>query len=281
MTRQLLIVLTLGFLYVDYVHAAAIAPDDLKPGANIIVDLPELGNSTRLADEKKVAPVQMGVRLPKNWRKDLEFPVIVFLGGGGGGIDTNPWWKITGGQNFILVGIDYTNPKARDPDFKNAAFALEVLGKAIAYDHKAVVLGGSSSGAYNIAEGFGSPNAKLFCAFCMICGGFAVDPSTLGARPLLLVAGEIDHEHNRVEMQIACYDALKNAKADVQMYTQIGLAHDWGGVSYPAIREWLYRTSPCRELRYVQMLAKLKTRTTLPSRLAFYDRKLAESAFAP
>lgn len=58
-------------------------PDDqLKPGATISLELPELGNSASSGGSK---PIAATFKLPADFDKDQTYPVIIHFGGGTGG----------------------------------------------------------------------------------------------------------------------------------------------------------------------------------------------------
>jgi dienelactone hydrolase len=265
-------------------HAAVIPAGALKPGADILVDCPELGDSTVLAEGGTKAPVRLGLHLPMNWRKECRFPVILYLGPAAGGCDNGLWKAVVHDRNFVLIAIDYSSPSVTDRGLRNAAFALDLVDRTIAIDRNAVVLTGVSSGAYCITDEYGCAEAKRFAAFVVICGGMMMDAATVGARPVMIIAGERDTDpasggRSRVEVQRETYAALRRGGADATLILQPGMGHGWDTPYYPPVEDWLYRTTRCAELQRMYLIDRLLPQTTLPWRTSWYQQALAASAF--
>lgn len=89
--------------------AAGTAAQDLKPGAILNFQFPELPDTLfTMKTGTKVVP-QMSVRLPDNYTPDRKFPVFVFLHGNPGGkADSAALGKLRAimkDQDFILVNV--------------------------------------------------------------------------------------------------------------------------------------------------------------------------------
>ncbi|TVR78285.1 MAG: hypothetical protein EA405_14585, partial [Rhodospirillales bacterium] len=138
-----------------------IPESELRPGAQIEIELPELGRSAASRGEQ---PIRMLVALPRNYRRETAHPVIVhFHGGLGGPRGALRWRPIVGPDNVILVGADYDHHEnerrgllplgtCRDQGSRIARHALQILGNSTRIDTGTIILAGYSSGAYSVTD---------------------------------------------------------------------------------------------------------------------------------
>ena len=239
--RKLLAILLLFAALRNGLAAPELPPEKLKPGAHIILDLPELGNSWRSGGKN---PIQMKVILPKDYQPGRPHPVIVDLGGGTGGIRGADMWNgIMQGKRFLFLAVDY-NTSGYNSGPAHAEYALDIIEKSVKIDRKKIVLTGSSSGAYSIGNVLRGRASGRFGAFIMIIGGGPVPTKVVGDRPVLLVAGEKDTQKasagvSRVASQQACHDRLKAAGADSTIIIQPGVGHGFSGKHHAEVRDWI------------------------------------------
>lgn len=146
---------------------------DLKPGARIVLEFPELPQTLHAMQSGRDAVTQACVALPENYSPDRAFPLFVFLYGGHGGPAAGPGrgQQIMRNQDFIFVNLPLF--KARlDPagPFKGLLITTEQDGGTICGAYAAMlkkihavipnidtvhgVIGGMSNGANSIVAVF-------------------------------------------------------------------------------------------------------------------------------
>jgi len=241
--------LAIFLIHPGLMAATKIDPALVKPGAEIVVDIPELGNSGR----RKTEPVQAMITFPDNYDEKVKHPILASVWGGYGGINqAKRFNRIIEKKNFICIGVDYSIDKAkgaRDPGFQNVMYVLKLLGKVAKFDSKSMVIAGFSSGAYNISDSYDSKNGKAFSGYILIAGGMGLNPSSVKKKAVLLIAGEKDTQKasqgkSRVSAQVSCYEKLKKAKANVALIMQKGVGHSWSQDYDEEVRDWFYEKLP-------------------------------------
>lgn len=224
--------------------------DELKPGARIEMSLPELGNSAASGGK---SPVGIMVSLPANYRRDREHPVIIHFGGGmGGSGQASRWRRISGTEDFIIVGADYNFAEnqrkglikigtCRDFDSKIALTAIQILYNSTRIDTDTVILTGMSSGAYSITDNLKNPKAwKPFDGYCVIAGGSNTASAQIGSRPILFVMGQKDTlRHGWMNSAVNALKKANPEKLTVEMIPNAG--HEWNKAMDEAIAKWLKR----------------------------------------
>ncbi len=242
--------------------ARKLPEEKLKPGEEITLKLPELGNSAASGGR---SPIAMTVKLPSNYVRTEKHPVIMHFGGGRGKSSAaKGWGRVTGDKDFILVGADYSfteNERAgllkygtcRDFDSKIAAHALQILSNSTAIDKNTIILAGMSSGAYSITDNLNSVRTmKIFTGFCAISGGSrpkkgAVHPQ-MRNKPIMFIMGSKDNQkfsshgnQSRIDWLNEAVAALKaKGCSKVKVVMEPGVGHSWSSNSYPKQKEWLY-----------------------------------------
>ena len=228
--------------------------DQLKPGADIELTLPELGYST---SSRGTQPIQMRFLLPGNYRRETAHPVIVhFAGGRGNAGGVTRWRRVVGPDHFILIGADYDHQEnldrgilqyntCRDHESRIGRHALQILGNTTAFDTNTVILAGVSSGAYNITDNLrGHPRGwEPFAGFCAIAGGSGTGSPRLGERSVLFLMGAGDESRHGWLMEGV--DQLKQARTkNLTVHIVPGVGHAWAPEMDPLIQEWLKTDFP-------------------------------------
>lgn len=260
---------------------------ELKPGATITMELPELGKS---ASSKDTKPIEMTVFLPENYAPERKHPVIVHMSGGMGSSNGAAGWKkVTDNQNFILVGADYSYKEnkekdllklgtCRDFDYKIAAHCLQILKNSTSIDEDTIILAGVSSGGYSITESIGCHNTDIFAGFCPIIGGQdnfgKVD---IGDRAILFVAGEKDTQYDRTGLIKKAYNILKRKNPNVELYIQKGVGHSWSAETYPVQKNWLFTKFP--NLAKYKKWLDLAEKSEIPEVKKYFVDKVKNSWF--
>ncbi len=126
--------LGLLFAFVSFAHAG-----DAKLEANAVLsfDFPNLPDTLMTMSSGEKRPARLTAQLPENYSRDGEFPLFIFLTGGGGGRgDAQPSARgLVGARHFVCVNL---------PQFKRSYSTNEAFrGLAISPEDFATV-----SGAY-------------------------------------------------------------------------------------------------------------------------------------
>lgn len=261
--------------------------EEVKTGATVSIELPELGNSAASGGKK---PIEMTVFLPDNYSANQKHPVIVHMSGGMGSSKGAGGWKnVTDNKNFILLGADYSFKEnkekdllklgtCRDFDYKIAAHCLQVLKNSTAIDEETIILAGASSGGYSITESIGCDNTDIFAGFCPIIGGQDnFGKVEIGEKSILFIAGENDTQYDRTGLIKKAYNALKSKNPNVKLYLQKGVGHAWSPQTYPVQKEWLF--SEFTNLKKYKQWATLEKNAEDPEVKKYYGNKLNSSWF--
>jgi hypothetical protein len=240
---------------------AAEPASELTPGSTFTVTFPELPPTFYAVVQKKDVRAQMTVFLPVNYDPGGKFPLLIFLGGGDGGVGGNPGVarSLCQGKDFICVSmplfkaadfkVDKPNVpgagfvmRAEDgkymwPFFKTMLEKLDGVVPNIAPAHR--ILGGFSNGAHATAALIDESDgevARRFSAFLLVEGGGRLRHyDLLKNKPLLMVSSNAKSKPRAQEM---C-DTAKAAGAKASLLVQDVGKHDFPVAAYPAVGEWL------------------------------------------
>lgn len=234
----------------------------LVPGSTFTVQFPEMPPTFYSVYQKKQdVMAQMSVYLPTNYDPARKHPLLIFLGGGDGGIVGSPGVArgICAGRDFICVGMPLFkvfDTKAGKPNvavtgyimqdvdgqymwsyFKTMLERLEKLVPNIDPAHR--VLGGFSNGAHATAaliDGSDGEITRRFSAFLVVEGaGKLQHYDLLKGKPFLIVSS---NAKSRPRAQQIC-DAAKAAGARASLVFEDVGKHDFPVSAYPAVRNWL------------------------------------------
>jgi hypothetical protein len=195
------------------VQAAESAPS-LAPGTTFTITFPEMPPTFYAVFQKTNVNAQMSVYLPTNYDPARKHPLIIFLGGGDGGILGSPGVArgILAGRDFICVGMPLFkvfNTNAGQPNVAVAGYImqdvdgqymwpyfktmLERLEKLVPnLDPAHGVLGGFSNGAHATAaliDGSDGEIMRRFSAFLVVEGaGKLKHYELLKGKPYLMVS---------------------------------------------------------------------------------------------
>jgi len=244
--------------------SAQIKPEQVKSSAEIVFDLPKLGNSWR---SKGKSPVQVKFILPTNFDKERSYPLILALGGGAGGPDAcKRWNKIMEGKHFIFMGVDY-NGNGYDSGFPIAAEGLKILEQHVKVDRERMTVTGFSSGAYSICHMYNSSFGKQFLCYIPMGGGGPVDAGANKKKHWLWVCGDKDTQkasagRPRIDAAKSGNQLLQKSKVDSTMIVMKGVGHSWSKNYDNQIKEWVFDKiiNPPLELHYSKALAHEKAK---------------------
>ena len=222
--------------------SAQIKPEQIKPGADIVFQMPKFGNSWR---SKEKSPVEVKFILPDNFDPEKSYPLILALGGGAGGPDAcKRWHQFMEGKHFIFMGVDY-NKGGYDSGFEIASAGLKVLEEHVKVDRERMTVTGFSSGAYSICHMYNGDFGKQFLCYIPMGGGGPVDASVNRKKHWLWVCGDKDTQKAsagspRIVASKKGNELLQKAKVDSTMLIMKGAGHNWPKEYNQPIKEWVY-----------------------------------------
>lgn len=239
---------------------AAPAPQ-LRPGATFSVRFPELPpNLADMMRNRKDKPM-MTVFLPTNYDRQRRHPLLIFLGGGTGGLGGNPEIarKLSEERDFICVNLplfkaalDPALPTSasrqmifRDEDckfmwpiHKKMLERLEAIVPNIDPDRR--VLGGFSNGGHStggMIEQSGGEVARRFSAFLLVEGGQKLAHYELiKGKPVMILYGG---NRGRGELYQQILATAQKAGAKATLYEMKNTGHAFPVKDYAAVRAWL------------------------------------------
>ncbi len=248
-----------GFAGVAWVACFAVSPlrgemvfpeNEVKAGAEVVVDLPELGMS---ASSRGAEPVRARAVFPVDWDRKRQHPVFVqFHGSYGANEIQEPWPEIFGNGGWIFLAVDYPLVNPYPAGMAHARQALEMLRKVAALDENRIVAGGNASGAYSICHCLHGGGGEEFDAFILVCGGTEQGrtASNLGDRPVLVIEAELDTAKRR--QTTAKLLAKLAGRENLTHVVVEGMGHTWPPTGHPAksdgelqgdvmamVRDWL------------------------------------------
>lgn len=292
MARARLAAGTVAALIVGMAFSAAAAadldvnPDQLVPGADLVIPLPQLGPSQRTFKDNKPEPVAMEVVLPDNYVRTRPLPVVCIYNGDGNTSAPPPlttWLKLLERRNRIVLTVGYepVDWGANDQNFVHMLTALNALATLTAIDRSDLTLAGDKGGAYLITNELA--NDKTFTRFLCVTGGSPnkVDARALDGRQMMIVAGGDDtdadaaDEPPRNEKEMALADSLRDGGADVTLAVIKGMKHELTASAFVPIRAWLGRTATNPDLRRAWFLDQEIDSANLDSRRAWLLKALA------
>ena len=244
--------------------SAQITPDQIKPAADIVFQLPKFGNSWR---SKGKSAVEVKVILPKDFDKERSYPLILALGGGAGGPDAcKRWHQMMEGKHFIFMGVDY-NDEGYNSGFTIAEVGLKVLEEHVKVDRERMTVTGFSSGAYSICNMYGSKFGKEFLCYIPMGGGGPVDSGTNKKKSWLWVCGDKDTAkasagRPRIDAAKSGNQLLAKSKVDSTMIIMKGVGHKWAKEYDKEIKEWVFERiiNPPLEEHYSKALSHEKAK---------------------
>ena len=255
--------------------SAQIKPEQIKPGAEILFELPKFGNSWRSKGKSKI---QVKFLLPQNFDKNRKHPLILALGGGYGGPDACKRWNaIMKGKHFIFMGVDY-DVSGYDSGFRIASEGLKILEQHVEVDRERMTVTGFSSGAYSICRNYDSSFGKQFLCYIPMGGGGPVDSGANRKKHWLWVCGDKDLQkfsdgHSRISAAKLGNQRLQKSKVDSTMIVMKDVGHSWSRDYDNQIKEWVFDKiiNPPLELHYSNALAHEKAKR--------YSKALEEFAY--
>jgi pimeloyl-ACP methyl ester carboxylesterase len=166
-------------------------------------DLPEFARGQEVSVPWDGLKNPLVVRLPDDYAIERRWPIVFHFHGTGGNPTIDVPLRYTGGNGFILVGMEYITRDlpAATPDYLEREWAhllavRETLGEKIRLDPARTIVGGFSQGGWFASEFAEVHGAELGGAYVLGAGKRPRDkraPKPFGLkRPIYLGAGQLD-----------------------------------------------------------------------------------------
>ncbi len=198
------------------------------------------------------------VYTPTDYTADRAWPIIFDFHGHNGKPTTWPFKQSTGGNGFIIVGMDYKEKAFHDKfdysllgsEINNLLEVSRLVRQQLNVDTSMIFIGGFSQGGYTtsqIADKLTAPvNGFLILGAGRPGSSGSPDRRAILRKPFFIAAGENDKEN------------LPNAKTAAAFYQQLGADvtyEEWKGLGHAvnaeseAMRQWLKDNGPLRKVR--------------------------------
>lgn len=191
--------------------------------------------------------------VPMDYTPDYTWPVIFCYHGAGASVTTWPFYQVTRGQGFIIVGMNYTKPVSdrRDRQWlsgEKALFfeALAMVSARLSVDPEMVFMGGYSQGGYHTTLLGERVLDRLAGLIILGAGRFFIDHTpppmeSIRGKPIFIGVGENDSVHNPRAKDAAKTYELWGANVTFEEWPGVG--HSINTVEFPSkiLLNWLER----------------------------------------
>ena len=224
------------------------------------------GEETRIdVNDKDIGGDHFVVYVPSDYTDEHDWPVIFFYNGVGGGPSTKLFRKITEGEGFIIIGMEYVKAdkdkvtaaqysNILKREFKSIFKAKRYVSKRLKVDNERLFLTGFSRGGWHTAALI-EQNAKPWAGAAIIAAGRrGVLPSTtdgerfLRNKPIYIGTGEKDENMDAAEEAREYY---RRRGADVTFEEYKGTGHMFKADS-KILHDWLLINSADKRAENVQ-----------------------------
>jgi len=201
--------------------------------------------------ETPKSEIQFILWVPFDYDPEYLWPVIFCYHGAGGSATTWPFYQITNGRGFIIIGMNYipteSNVKNTQWLIKEKSLFFEVLSMVttrLNIDSSVIFMGGYSQGGYHTTL-LGEQILDRLAGFVVLgAGRFFVDHSPppfdkIKNKPIFIGVGEQDTTHNpRAKMAAKNYE---NWGAKVTFEEWQGVSHGINTPEFPSklLPKWL------------------------------------------
>ena len=189
--------------------------------------------------------------VPLDYTPNHSCPIIFCYHGLGGTATTWPFYQVTHGSGFIIVGMNYSSQAAEHLGlgfvrFERALFleTLDMVSARLNVDKKIIFMGGYSQGGYSTTLLGEQVIDKLAGLIILGAGRYAVDrypplPRSIRGKPIFIGAGQNDTVHNPRARRAA--NTYMGWGADVTFEEWVGVGHGINTPEFPSkkLLPWL------------------------------------------
>ena len=182
---------------------------------------------------------------PDDFNPEKKYPAIVWYGGAGERPEATWIQKMTGGNDFILVGMGYRqvpDPQFGEPEIADALGMLkalkQTLTKSLSVDPKKIYVGGFSRGALYSALLL---DRDRELAGGLVCATGVFDKRQIALKfpkpvPIYIGCGRYDGNYPQALGTVIYF---RGAKADTTLEAWPGTKHEYPEEAPEAMRQWL------------------------------------------
>lgn len=187
--------------------------------------------------------------VPSDYIPTKPFPIIFCYHGAGVQATTWPFYQVTNGKGFIIVGMNYVAPNSPSLElmrYERAYFleVLDILSKRLNVNQKLVFMGGYSMGGYMTSMLGEQLLDKLAGLIILGAGRFTVErfaplPKRIRGKPIFIGVGQADNTHQpRAKIAANMYVGWG---ADVTYEEWVGVGHSINTPEFPSkkLLPWL------------------------------------------
>ena len=222
----------------------------------------EPGKETKIEDPQIGGAGYFVVYIPKNYTPDHEWPVIFDYHGMNQKPQTWPFNDLTDGQNFIVIGMEYSDPALGKPsvekDIPNITRVGAYLSKRLKMNPKLMFIGGFSQGGWETSH-FAEVSLETWAGIIITGAGrsSSVPEAQLSAKgirgkPIFIGVGEKDDNNKSGRSAAAFYTKVG---ADVTFEEFKGQGHSVD-TKDEKLKEWLKNYGPLKQVRQAMEAAQ-------------------------
>lgn len=201
------------------------------------------------------------VYVPIDYISGTPFPIIFCYHGMGVSATTWPFYQVTNGKGYIIVGMNYTTPAENGTNLlsikTDKAFfneVLDILTKRLNIDQRLIFMGGYSQGGYHSSLLGERLLDKLAGLIILGAGRFTTERyppllKNISGKPIFIGVGEQDMVH-KTRAKVAA-NIYQSWNASVTYEEWIGVGHNINTPEFPSkiLLEWL--NNVCQKRRLV------------------------------
>jgi len=206
------------------------------------------GKETKILDPATGGLGYYVVYVPKDYTPDREWPLIFCYHGSNGNPQSWPFKDLTDGQNYIVLGMEYTNREKPDAtaEVDNLKRILKFVSSKVRVNPKLMFMGGFSQGGWSTSSFSNLYIEQLAGLIIMGSGGTPGDKAAplLKGKPVFIGIGEQDPANDGAKKSREAYTA-KNALVTFEEFK--GLAHAVDTKDKP-LKDWLLKWGPQNQM---------------------------------
>ena len=214
------------------------------------------GKETKILDPETGGLGYYVVSVPKDYTPEREWPLIICYHGSNGNPTSWPFKDLTEGQNYLILGMEYTNrekPQA-ETEVANLKRILKFLNARVHINPRLTFMGGFSQGGWSTSSFSNLMIDQLAGLIITGSGGTPGDKAALALKnkPVFIGIGELDPANKSAKEAKAAYTD-KNALVTFEEFK--GLAHQCDTKDKP-LKDWLLKWGPQNQM--IAALAQAK-----------------------
>lgn len=205
------------------------------------------GQETKIADPATGGVGWYVVYVPKDYTPDRDWPTMICYHGKNNDPKTWPFKELTGGNGYIVIGMEYLDRENPDPakDLPNLNRIRAFVGSKLRINSKLLFMGGFSQGGWSTSRFSDSMLDELAGLVLLGAGGGpGANAEKLKGKPVFVGVGESDQFNKNAK---DCRDAYEKKEAVVTFSEFKGIGHAVD-TKDKALMEWLVKWGPQNQM---------------------------------